>query len=65
MQEPPSLLNNEHKKLIKESLQIAIAHDRLNDKAMLDNINALLVSKRIQSHKPKRKHIENAVALMM
>ena len=28
---PPSLLNNEHKKLIKESLKLAVAYEKTKD----------------------------------
>lgn len=61
---PPSLLNNEHKKLIKESLGIARAYEKFNglDSTLLKDINNLLDSKEI---KPKQKVKEKSQGLTL
>lgn len=54
---PPSLLNNEHKKLIKESLKIAVAYDKTKDcdETLQQEIQSIVVKKDSAPKKEKEK----------
>lgn len=64
---PPSLLNNEHKKLIKESLKLAVAYEKTQDldKSLKKQIQSVIDRKESAPKKEKTKAKENEQNLGM
>lgn len=64
---PPSLLNNEHKKLIKESLKLAMAYEKTKecDESLKKQIQSVIDRKETAPKKEKAKSKENEQNLGM
>ena len=64
---PPSLLNNEHKKLIKESLKLAVAYEKTQnlDESLKKQIQSVIDRKESAPKKEKTKAKENEQNLGM